>query len=64
MHGLAKVLWMLDFGGWRRNCLASGSAYFLVSTRLFVELSGPFYVVQLATNVSEMKNALYKNDEK
>ena len=33
-------------------------------TCLFVEFSGPFKVVQLATNVFDMKNTLYKKGEK
>ena len=32
-------------------------------TCLFVEFSGPFKVVQLATNVFDMKNTLYKKSE-
>ena len=32
-------------------------------TCLFVEFSGPFKVVQLATNVFDMKNTLYKKTE-
>lgn len=33
-------------------------------TCLFVEFSGPFKVVQLATNVFDMKNTLYTKGEK